>query len=73
MRIFQSFVASEAADHSTAEKRKILNGEDVVWAMESLGFDHYSEVLRIYLARYRMVRAISSPIALIGRVNLDRL
>lgn len=35
------------------EKRKTINGEDILFAMTTLGFENYSEALRIYLAKYR--------------------
>ena len=44
--------ASEKCQH---EKRKTVNGEDIIFAMTSLGFENYSEALRIYLVRYREV------------------
>lgn len=50
---FISFVTSQAVDRCALEKRKTLNGEDILWAMFTLGFDHYAETLKIYLAKYR--------------------
>ncbi|KAJ6453374.1 histone-fold-containing protein [Mycena sanguinolenta] len=50
---FISFITSEAAERSLAEKRKTIGGEDVLCAMGSLGFDNYAEVLRIYLSKLR--------------------
>lgn len=50
---FISFVTSQAVDKCTLEKRKTLNGEDILWAMFTLGFEHYAETLKIYLAKYR--------------------
>ena len=38
------------------EKRKTINGEDILWAMNSLGFENYVEPLKIYLQKYREVR-----------------
>jgi hypothetical protein len=35
------------------EKRKTVNGEDVLWAMQTLGFENYSETLKLYLHKYR--------------------
>jgi len=32
-----------------------VNGEDIIFAMTSLGFENYAEVLKIYLAKYRQV------------------
>lgn len=50
---FISFITSQAIDKCKLEKRKTLNGEDILWAMYTLGFENYSETLKIYLAKYR--------------------
>ena len=50
---FVSFVTSEASEKCCAERRKTINGEDILYAMESLGFENYAEVLKIYLTKYR--------------------
>ncbi|KAL0847928.1 hypothetical protein Bca101_021175 [Brassica carinata] len=50
---FISFVTSEASDKCQREKRKTINGEDLLWAMTTLGFEEYVEPLKLYLARYR--------------------
>lgn len=52
---FIAFVTSEASDRCQQEKRKTINGEDILWAMESLGFDHYVQLLKIYLHKYKEV------------------
>lgn len=52
---FVSFITSEASEKCSTERRKTLNGEDVLFAMLSLGFENYAEVLKIYLAKYREV------------------
>lgn len=44
-----------ASEKCQVEKRKTVNGEDILFAMFSLGFENYSEALKIYLARYREV------------------
>lgn len=49
-----------ASDKCQAEKRKTVNGEDIIFAMQSLGFENYGEAARIYLARYREVSAGST-------------
>ncbi|KAJ3124906.1 Nuclear transcription factor Y subunit B-10 [Nowakowskiella sp. JEL0407] len=51
---FISFVTSEASDRCQKEKRKTINGEDILWAMESLGFDSYGETLKLYLHKYNL-------------------
>jgi nuclear transcription Y subunit beta len=53
---FISFITSEASDKCMTEKRKTINGDDVLWAMGTLGFADYVEPLRLYLARYRDTR-----------------
>ncbi|CEJ04860.1 Putative Nuclear transcription Y subunit beta [Rhizopus microsporus] len=52
---FISFITSEASDRCQQEKRKTINGEDILWAMQSLGFENYTEALKIYLAKYREI------------------
>ncbi|KAL1079833.1 hypothetical protein V6Z11_D10G246000 [Gossypium hirsutum] len=52
---FISFITSEASDKCQKEKRKTINGDDLLWAMATLGFEDYIEPLKIYLARYREV------------------
>lgn len=52
---FISFITSEAIDKCQQEKRKTINGDDILWAMGTLGFDRYIEPLRIHLARFREV------------------
>ncbi|KAF2580962.1 hypothetical protein F2Q70_00008599, partial [Brassica cretica] len=44
---------AEASDKCQKEKRKTVNGEDLLWAMRTLGFEDYLEPLKLYLARYR--------------------
>eukprot|EP00250_Pteridium_aquilinum_P011687 c20239_g1_i2 orf=166-747(+) len=52
---FISFVTGEASDKCQREKRKTVNGEDLLWAMGTLGFEDYIEPLRLYLEKYREV------------------
>merc|ERR1711865_1301805 len=44
---FISFITSEASDKCLQEKRKTINGDDLLWAMSTLGFDKYVEPLKI--------------------------
>ncbi|KAL5733401.1 hypothetical protein ACOSP7_032740 [Xanthoceras sorbifolium] len=50
---FISFITSEASDKCQKEKRKTINGDDLLWAMATLGFEDYIEPLKAYLLRYR--------------------
>ncbi|ORX38483.1 histone-fold-containing protein [Kockovaella imperatae] len=54
---FISFITSEAAEKCLNEKRKTINGEDVLTSTKSLGFDNYEGVLKIYLAKLRETEA----------------
>lgn len=55
---FISFITSEASDRCLREKRKTINGEDILYSMHDLGFENYAEVLKIYLAKYREQQAL---------------
>lgn len=55
---FISFITSEASDKCLKEKRKTINGEDILYSMHDLGFENYAEVLKIYLAKYREQQAL---------------
>lgn len=59
---FISFVTSEASDRCQVEKRKTINGEDVLFAMNALGFDNYVEPLKLYLKKYREI--VLSPVTM---------
>jgi len=48
---FISFITSEAAEKCQLEKRKTIGGEDILYAMATLGFDNYAETLKIHLAK----------------------
>ena len=45
-----------ASERCHQEKRKTINGEDILFAMNTLSFDNYVEPLKIYLQKYRDVR-----------------
>ncbi|KAK4586753.1 hypothetical protein RGQ29_023785 [Quercus rubra] len=62
---FVSFVTSEASEKCRKERRKTVNGDDVCWALEALGFDDYSGPIRRYLHRYRELE--------VERANQDRV
>ncbi|GMH05811.1 hypothetical protein Nepgr_007651 [Nepenthes gracilis] len=50
---FISFITGEASDKCQREKRKTVNGEDLLWSMTTLGFEDYVGPLKIYLQRFR--------------------
>ncbi|KAH7272382.1 hypothetical protein B0J15DRAFT_542996 [Fusarium solani] len=46
-------LARTASEKCQQEKRKTVNGEDILFAMTSLGFENYAEALKVYLSKYR--------------------
>ena len=50
---FISFITSEASDKCQREKRKTINGDELLWSMTTLGFDKYVDPLKLYLTKYR--------------------
>lgn len=50
-----------ASDKCQKEKRKTINGDDLLWAMATLGFEDYIDPLKAYLFRYREVMDFSLP------------
>ncbi|CAN6372345.1 unnamed protein product [Urochloa humidicola] len=54
---FIFFITGEASDKCQREKRKIINGDDLLWAMTTLGFKDYVEPLKHYLHKFARSRA----------------
>ncbi|CAN6197970.1 unnamed protein product [Urochloa humidicola] len=50
---FISFVTGEANERCHAEHRKTVTAEDIVWAMDRLGFDDYVSPLNTFIHRMR--------------------
>ena len=61
-----------ASEKCQQEKRKTVNGEDILFAMGSLGFENYAEALKIYLTRYREVGASISYTLLVAECQKRR-
>lgn len=55
-------ICSLASEKCQQEKRKTVNGEDILFAMTSTGFENYAEALKIYLAKYREVSPSTLPL-----------
>ncbi|KAJ8770606.1 hypothetical protein K2173_018097 [Erythroxylum novogranatense] len=64
---FISFITGEASDKCQREKRKTINGDDLLWAMTTLGFEDYVEPLKIYLQKYRELEGEKTAAAGGGR------
>ncbi|XP_019252711.1 PREDICTED: nuclear transcription factor Y subunit B-5-like [Nicotiana attenuata] len=52
---FIGFVTGEASEKCRKERRKTVNGDDVCWALGTLGFDDYGGAMKRYLHRYREI------------------
>lgn len=50
---FISFVTGEASDKCHKENRKTVNGDDICWALSSLGFDGHAAAIARYLHKFR--------------------
>ncbi|KAL5071142.1 hypothetical protein RYX36_022029 [Vicia faba] len=49
---FMNIITSEANERCKAESRKIITGEDLIWAMNRLGFEDYVDPLLLYHKKY---------------------
>ncbi|CAF0872273.1 unnamed protein product [Rotaria sp. Silwood1] len=68
---FISFITSEASDRCLQEKRKTINGEDILLAMLTLGFDSYVEPLRTFLTKVRDASKYDRTITMGGELTDD--
>ncbi|XP_061344434.1 nuclear transcription factor Y subunit B-8-like [Gastrolobium bilobum] len=59
---FISFITGEASDKCQKEKRKTINGDDLLWAMTTLGFENYVGPLKVYLNNYREIEGEKSSV-----------
>lgn len=53
-----NFVTRKAKDRCQSECRKIMNAEDLLWAIEELGFNDYVEPLTTFIQRYRNIEGV---------------
>ncbi|KAF8377241.1 hypothetical protein HHK36_030615 [Tetracentron sinense] len=60
---FISFITGEASDKCQREKRKTINGDDLLWAMTTLGFENYVGPLKVYLNKYREIEGEKNSMA----------
>ena len=60
---FISFITSEASDKCARERRKTINGDDLLWALDVLMFKEYDEPLRKYLEKYKLAEKLDKGTA----------
>jgi len=56
---FLLFVTSEANEICAIDNRKTLSGEDIIKAMDKLGFDDYKDLTWYYYKKFKQVSKIS--------------
>ncbi|KAK6030526.1 hypothetical protein OSTOST_03331 [Ostertagia ostertagi] len=56
---FISFITSEANDKCMSEKRKTISADDLLEAINNMGFDNYVAPLQLFLERYRAAHKLS--------------
>ena len=59
---FISFITSESCDRWANEKRKTINGDDILYSIEALGFEAYLPGLKNFLSKYREVHKTTQGI-----------
>ncbi|CAN0875095.1 Nuclear transcription factor Y subunit B-8 [Linum grandiflorum] len=64
---FISFITGEASDKCQRERRKTINGDDLLWAMTTLGFEDYVDPLKVYLQRFRELEGERTAGVVVGR------
>ena len=50
---FIAFITCESCEITKVQKRKTINGEDIIKAMRELNFVEYLEVMELYNKKYR--------------------
>ncbi|XP_043719607.1 nuclear transcription factor Y subunit B-3-like [Telopea speciosissima] len=70
---FISFITDEASDKCQREKRKTINGDDLLWAMTTLGFENYVRPLQVYLNKYREIEGERNSTAIARQGDHDKV
>ena len=69
---FISFITSEANDKCNVEKRKIIKGEDIIYALNNLGFEKYCPILEAYLDKYKQSQSNNNEINNNEQDNIEK-
>ena len=69
---FISFITSEANDKCNIEKRKIIKGEDIIYALNNLGFEKYCPILETYLDKYKQSQSNNNEINNNEQDNIEK-
>ena len=60
MSEFISFITSEACEKCRGGNRKTINGDDLLYSLNQLGFDRYIENLNLYYTKYKDAQKLMS-------------
>jgi nuclear transcription Y subunit beta len=66
---FHTWVGYRASDRCQREKRKTINGDDLLWAITALEFAEYVEPLRIYLAKFKESEKVAAGGSATGKAG----
>ena len=50
---FICFVTSEASEKCKRERKKTINGDDILTVMNLLGFENYVVLMKVYSHKYK--------------------
>ena len=68
---FMGIITTEAVEKCNEESRRIISGEDLIWAMGRLGFEDYVGPLSLLLQNYRNHEAQFSGMSTACGFNMD--
>ena len=54
---FISFITWEACEKCKLDKRKTISGDDVLYALNILGYEKYMQCLNLFVASYREIES----------------
>ena len=66
---FISFITSEACEKCMNDKRRTINGNDLIYAMRQLGFERYLENIQLYYDKYQETCKKASELQNTSRKN----
>ncbi len=69
---FIAFITCEACEITKEEKRKTINGDDILRAMKQLNFEDYIQLVEVYNKKYKLsTKALNVEESLSAGYSLD--
>jgi histone H3/H4 len=69
---FISWINKKANEYCKSESKMTVGGDEILWAMNTLGFNDYFEPLNVYLEHYRYSNEIG-PMHLAGEMHMSNV